>query len=150
MDVFAVEVAKRILNITEHFEIRMTEFIGADSPSEVIGVPVHECKTTFCIAGYLAHKDNYPKKYRIHGDDPKPFAFDYHSYSYALLGRKGRSMVNNSVWSWFFSSAWDDSIEQAKFRAQYVVDNGYVPQDYISGTHTGVWFLKDLGYVPSK
>lgn len=122
-----VEVAKRIIKVLkkEKFELKMSDFFGDGSALER-DKPIHECGTTLCIAGALAHLDGYPDEYNNPNDND---VFHYTRYSYNLLGLPSfcnSTSEEDDIWDYFFGSAWPDDKEQAIKRMEYVVKHGHI------------------------
>jgi hypothetical protein len=112
-------VAQRIIGFTDTFKLRMGSFCA----DEAKAMADKACDTTFCLAGWLAHLDDYPKQYLLAAGN----GFNYLTYSYDLIG----STESDRYWHWLFDDYWDDDLYQAKARAQYVLNhNGNIPVDF--------------------
>lgn len=109
------QTAQRILNLEDNFKLEMHRYCSSPfldaSP---------ECGTSFCLLGILAYQDNYPRKFRIHD------IFFYEKYLEELIGFKSGS----DEWSFLFDASWSNSLEHAKKRAQYVLDNDDYPKNF--------------------
>lgn len=109
------EVAKRILAIPEgKYTINMDEFCSIEG----VLIPEHPCGTTYCLVGILAHEDGYPERYHFTDDDGNA-RFDYCSYSIDISGAD----VHGTKWDYLFGMLNPDSLESAKERAEYVLEN---------------------------
>lgn len=120
-----VQVAKRIIKVLkeEQFELKMGYFVGDESALERNN-PIHECGTSLCIAGALAHLDGYPEEYECPNG-----TFKHVDYSYNLLGLPLWNFSGNeedNIWSYFFGSPWPDDKEQAIKRMKYVIEHGHI------------------------
>lgn len=111
------QTAKRILELEDNFKLNMTMFCSLNNSLN----EEHECGTTYCLAGILAHQDGYPKEYIscISG------YFFYWSYSEDLIGFG----IEENEWRFLFSEFWSNSLEHAKKRAQYVLENDACPNE---------------------
>ena len=112
MKVGLIETCKEIVALEDNFILDMGDFEDAG----------HECGTSYCIAGRLAHLDGYPKGFAGHYS-----GFNYEGYSLHKIGSRFATSEGNEVWSFLFSAWWPDSLLAAKERAQYVMDTGGVP-----------------------
>lgn len=111
------ETLQRIIDL-EPFHIDMTNFCSEDKVLQE-----HVCGTTYCIAGRLAHLDEYPEEYRgVWGEE-----FNYDLYSASLLD-SNREIPG--LWSYLFDPCWPDDLESAKDRARYVLENERLPHDF--------------------
>lgn len=106
------KTAHRILNL-EDFDVDMVCFsnIANHLSLENLRRRAHECGTTFCIAGRLAHIDGFPEAYW------REDHFDFTSYSSDLCGH----YFTSAEWDFLFSMSWPDSLQAAKDRATYVL-----------------------------
>lgn len=111
------ETLQRIIDL-EPFHINMTAFCSEDKVLQE-----HTCGTTYCIAGRLAHLDNYPDEYR---DSPHE-DFNYDAYSTDILDD---SKGIQGLWTYLFDPGWPDDLESAKDRARYVLENERLPHDF--------------------
>lgn len=130
------EVAKRILEIEEgSFSIRMKSYasIYCAATNEISELNKGSCGTCFCLAGWLAHIDEYPVKYRYGSGN----LFDHTAYMYDLVSGEGEDILKKT--EFLFSVNWPDDLAEAKRRAQYVLDNGTYPPTV--GEYPGVKFL---------
>lgn len=124
-----VQVAKRIIEVLkeEQFELKMCAFAGNKDILER-DKPIHECGTSLCIAGALAHLDKYPIKYG------HTYDFNYLSYSADLLGINRWPTTTDgedNIWEYFFGSEWPDDRKQTIKRMEYVIDHGHIiPVEY--------------------
>ena len=103
------QTLERILALEDDFKLEMGSF-----------ETVNSCGTSYCIAGILAAKDNYPKQF-ISDVTGK---IEYIRYSYDLVNG------SDDIWDFLFSIQWPNCLAHAKKRAQYVLDNGDAPEDF--------------------
>lgn len=138
-----IQTAKRILRLEETFQLDMSIYCtNGDDLERLLDKAEHSCGTSYCLAGYLAHADGYPKKYR-YADSIGP-AFDYTKYSKVLIGEDPNTHTSAN-WDWLFDSEWENSFEQAKARAQYVVDNHCIPEDFDPDENCTLNYLQEKG-----
>lgn len=113
-----IETCKEIVEL-EDFNLNMSKFKAEN-----------ECGTAYCIAGRLAALDGYPDGY----EDEYGYTvdgFDYIVYSYEKIGEEYCDYEEVSANWWFlFDQDWPNSLEDAKRRAQYIIDNGKIPDDF--------------------
>lgn len=103
------EVAKRVIEILDDdFILDMEVFNNADGDDV-------SCGTAFCLVGWMAYKDKYPKEFY---DD---YGFNHVAYSESISGCKG------DEWEFLFGGDWSNDRTKAKARAQYVIDNDDCP-----------------------
>jgi hypothetical protein len=112
------QTAKRIMELGD-FDVDMVCFsnISNHSSLEDLRRKAHECGTTFCIAGRLAHIDGFPEAYWC-GDH-----FDFTGYSTDQCGHG----LMSEEWDFLFSMSWPDSLQAAKERAGYVLEHDDSP-----------------------
>lgn len=110
--------AHRILNL-EDFDVDMVYFsnIANHLSLEDLRREAHECGTTFCIAGRLAHIDGFPEAYWCEDH------FDFTHYSSDICGYDFFS----TEWDFLFAPWWPDDLDAAKERAAYVLEHGSAP-----------------------
>lgn len=106
------QTAKRILELEDNFNLEMRSFCS----SHPFIQEKHERETTYCLAGWLAYLDGYPEEYR-------GIKFKHRKYSADLIGYS----CYTDEWGFLFSANWSNSLEEAKKRAQYVLDNNSYP-----------------------
>ncbi len=109
-----LETCKRILEL-EEFNLEMKTFCS----DRLRLKEEHTCGTSYCISGRLAHLDGYPREYI----DEK-VKFNYGSYSLDLV------QYDTTIWRFLFSPSWNNSLEHAKKRAQYIIDHKSAPEDW--------------------
>ena len=110
-------------------------------PEEILKV-THDCNTTYCAAGYLAHEDNYPDQY-VGRDTQNPEigdCFRYQQYSENLIGFDRESLE----WTFLFHHDWPDNLASLKMRAKYVLENGKCPE---ASPHVNTHYLSFKGFV---
>lgn len=115
-------VCNRIINLDpKEFKLNMSSFCNQNYISkEVLGG--NTCGTTFCLVGWLAQQDGYPEQYRTGTDDSgSKFSFAYLAYSADFLGID--DVTKSPLWQFLFIDFWPDKLNQAKKRAQYLLDN---------------------------
>lgn len=107
-------LAKRILDevLTQDFTLNMICYKN-----------IKECGTSYCLAGYLAMLDNYPKEFRdiVTSDNLIEEEFNYHKYSNSLID-------NKMEWSFLFNPLNSNSKEDAKTRCNYILEHGKIPE----------------------
>lgn len=110
--------AHRVLEL-EDFGVDMVCFSNIPKPSslEDLRRKAHECGTTFCIAGRLAHLDGFPEEYWCEDH------FDFTGYSTDLCGHG----LMSEEWDFLFNMNWPDSLQEAKKRATYVLLHDHSP-----------------------
>jgi len=131
-----VQNARECLAILEDdFQLDMSGFIIAISNSDheriikgrVEGEDVNICGTSFCIAGWQAFKEGYPKEYRDrHSVFFNPW-FDHYSFALSKVDD------NDIVWEFFYSGNWPNDREYAKERMKFVIENKAIPESYNYG-----------------
>lgn len=104
------QTAKRIIDALNSDNFKLDMFSYTDES---------ECGTTFCLAGWLAHKDDYPEDY-LSGTG----AFNYGAYAADLVGR-GRYYES----LFLFSSYWPNDKEAAIKRCEYVLKHDDCPDE---------------------
>lgn len=119
------ETLERILAM-EPFNIEMYGYndldfslLNVDSSPEELGNGIYEptnhpCGTTYCLAGKLAADDGYPEAYR----DLISRGFFRHQ---AYIAR--HLEIDSTIEDFLFDAEWPDDLDQAKKRAQLVLDN---------------------------
>lgn len=112
------ETAKRIIEVLNYdeFELNMDTYNSDGRILENTIVGEDTCGTSFCLAGWLAHKDDYPTEFFLYG------RFDHDEYANSLLDGD-----SDFEWEFLFGPRWPNDKEAAIKRAQYVVDNGTHP-----------------------
>lgn len=122
MNLKAQETAKVLIKILEEnpkFIPKMRYYCSLlHEKMDVRDKSKHTCKTTYCLAGLLAHEKNYPEEFH----SPKKLSkFDYTEFSY--------DSVDDEIimWEFMFSHKWEDCREHAIDRLNYVATFGEVP-----------------------
>ena len=125
-----VETAKKVLELPDTLDshVYMRKFQGSlDTISPDFMQSVQEspntCGTSFCIAGWLAAYDGFPKEHRDYSEiDKRNFHFKYIDYSETLTGQDSEDLE----WKFLFFDYWPNSLKAAKKRAKHLIDNGGV------------------------
>lgn len=116
-----VENAKQCLEIlNDDFELNMKFF---NNHGESIVPEEDVCNTSFCLAGWQAHIDGYPKEYLA--VDGEFSDFDYYQYS-------KDKVKDRYIWSFFYDGRWCNNKEYARKRMKFTIDNKAIP-DYLGG-----------------
>lgn len=116
------QTAKRIIEVlkSDEFELNMQLYNNRCDGN----MPEHACGTTFCLAGWLAFKDNYPSEYiELYDDGDEVFC--HISYSKMLIGE----CRSTDSWVFLFGSEWSNDKEKAIKRAEYVLEHGIYPSE---------------------
>lgn len=106
------EVAKRVIEILDDDFILDMEVFNNNADGDDVS-----CGTAFCLAGWMAYKDKYPKEFHEY------YGFDHTSYSEYISGCNNGS----DKWEFLFGGDWSNDRTKAKARAQYVIDNDGCP-----------------------
>lgn len=115
-------VCNRILNLDpKDFRIDMSTFCN-ERYIDKENLGRNTCGTTFCLVGWFAQQDGYPKQYREEESNyDNKFTFDYLAYSADSLDINIDSQ--SLLWQFLFIDFWPNDLNQAKKRAQYLLDN---------------------------
>jgi hypothetical protein len=115
-----------IIMLTDHpdFVPHMTRFCDLDSVNIVRDE--HPCGTGYCVAGYQAHIEGYPKQYimveqTIGGPIPR---FDYFTFSEHKCGMGDE----RPEWTFLYGSHWPNTREAVIDRCNIIIlNNGNIP-----------------------
>ena len=123
MKVGLIETCKEIVALQDDFILDMEYFEDASNL----------CGTSYCIAGRLAHLDDYPKEFMEEFEfiTSNEGVFNCARYSTTKIGDTDTPyFADSETWSFLFSELWPDNLIAAKERAQYVIDNGGIPEGW--------------------
>jgi len=130
-----VENAKQCLEILNDdftLNFRVYNSYGGDVvPEEDV------CNTSFCLAGWQAHKDGYPEEYRGYRDGDEELSYFEH-YRYSNDKIKG-----SDIWSFFYDLRWCNNKEYARKRMQFIIDNKAIPHYLGDKFASFPWELKE-------
>lgn len=116
--------AEHVLKILGKFNLGMMAYNSAGLQRVSMLKELNVCGTTFCIAGYLAHDDGYPKEYCGPGNG----WFSYNSYASDLIGV---ASAGSKEFQFFFSPCWADVEDAARERMEFVLEHGVIPSNFI-------------------
>lgn len=108
------EVAERVIEILDDDFILNMEVFKFNNNADGDEV---SCGTAFCLVGWMAYKDKYPKEFH---DD---YGFSHVLYSEYISGCDN----GGDRWEFLFGGNWSNDRIKAKARAQYIIDNDECP-----------------------
>ena len=125
-----------IIMLTDHPEFvpYMTRFCDFDT--ENILIDAHPCGTGYCVAGYQAHVEGYPKQYVTEEQTvfgPGIPRFDYFTFSEQKCGMGDV----RPEWEFIYGSHWPNTRESVIDRCNIIILNhGNIP-DRLTWHHYG-------------